>query len=493
MSLTLHSGKLDQFYAAATALSGADRQLELSDILLAPDALDSAVAFALGGRPPGRVLLVQDDTPILRDGQAVKPLVAAMFTASGCEVHTMVVSDPHGVHTTTEHIDAVAAWLEPSDIVVALGSGTIADITKHAVYSFEQANTDTTIRLVVIQTANSVCAYTSGLAVVTSDGVKRTVTSRLPDALLLDTRLLSDAPLPYTLGGIGDASVAAASFADYRLVALLGIGRWEPLSWSLMLPSRTRFLECDPRLADRGDEGAGTLAMDLAACGLAMTFAGESAPLSGLEHVTSHMLDMAADQYGRPVGNHGSQCALATVLTLIAYDKLLQLDRLDLDPDRINPEVARRLVQETFGGIDSSGRAWQECWADYSEKLATWKKHRQAILAFKENWATHRADLAQYVASPAEFIAALAAGGHPLRFADIPTGLDDAQARWAFTGALLMRKRTSVADLLAFAGLWNDQFVDDVFTTYYSLIQSYEPVTAHSIHNPSTTAAKELQ
>ena len=42
-----------------------------------------------------------------------------------------------------------------------------------------------------------------------------------------------------------------------------------------------------------------------------------------------------------------------------------------------------------------------------------------------------------------------------------------------------MRKRTNVADLLAFAGLWDDDFVDDVFATYHSLIHPYEPARAH--------------
>lgn len=494
MTLTLRPGKLEDFYTEATTISGTDRRLALAEILLDPDALDAGVEFALAGRPPGRVVLVQDATPILRAGRAVKPLVAARFAAAGCEVQQVVVTDPHEVHTTPEHIATVEAALEPGDLVVALGSGTIADIAKHAVFGYEQAHPDAGIRLVVVQTANSVCAFASGLAVVTTDGVKRTVPSRLPDGLLLDTRMLADAPAEYTLGGIGDASVAAVSFADYRLVALLGLGRWEPLSWPLMLPSRQRFLGRDPVVGDRGDAGAGTLALDLAACGLAMTYAGESAPLSGLEHVTSHMLDMAADQYARPVGNHGSQCALATVLTLIAYDKLLGgVDRPDLDPDRIDPDAAQRLVRDTFAGIDSSGRAWRECWSDYSAKLATWRQHRGSILAFAESWSEHRADLAQYVASPAEFVAALAASGHPLRFEQIPTGLDEAQARWAFTGARLMRKRTNVADLLAFAGLWDDDFVDDVFATYHSLIHPYEPARAHFRPQPSDPQAKELR
>ena len=49
---------------------------------------------------------------------------------------------------------------------------------------------------------------------------------------------------------------------------------------------------------------AGALGMEvLAKCltlgGLTMTYARESSPVSGYEHVVSHMLDMCAPHYGR--------------------------------------------------------------------------------------------------------------------------------------------------------------------------------------------------
>lgn len=120
------------------------------------------------------------------------------------------------------------------------------------------------IRLVVAQTENSVCAFTSSMSVITVDGVKSTVPSRLPDALVLDTSVLAEAPPAYSMGGIGDASVAAASFGAYRLSHLLGLSDWQPLSWELMRQPRHRFLSRDPVLADHGPAGTGATAMDLA-------------------------------------------------------------------------------------------------------------------------------------------------------------------------------------------------------------------------------------
>src|SRR5690349_4666064 len=61
--------------------------------------------------------------------------------------------------------------------VVALGSGSVCDVAKHTCYLAEREdNTSTT--LVLVPTAASVTAFTSSLAVLLVDGVKRTRPSR---------------------------------------------------------------------------------------------------------------------------------------------------------------------------------------------------------------------------------------------------------------------------------------------------------------------------
>lgn len=205
-----------------------------------------------------------------------------------------------------------------------------------------------------------------------------------------------------------------------------------------------------------------------------MTLAGESAPLSGLEHVTSHTLDMAAGHHHRPTGNHGSQCALATILSLIAWQRLLSLDELTgLDDVVIDAGSRRQQVQSAFGPLDDDGDAWRECWHDVEAKIDAWTSHAAQIRAFAQHWPQMRQDLRGYLASPRDFVAALAATGHPLTWTGIPTGITAEQARWAFGNAHLMRKRTSVADVLAFAGLWTDDLIDDIFAEYLELIRLY--------------------
>lgn len=458
-----------------TALAPLAASCGMRDIVVTDDAL-AALLLHLSSlsaqHPIGSVVVVQDRTEILRDREPLKPAVHAALDRAGYDVRVVVLPDDEP-HTTVPNIDLVGHALRPGTCVVALGSGTVADVAKHAVFEYETAHPGESSALVCVQTANSVCAYTSGLAVVTYDRVKRTIPSRLPDALILDSTILDQAPRDYTFGGIGDASVAGISFADYRLASLLGLGAWEPRSWEIMRGPRADFLGCHPALQEPGPTQALTLALDLAATGFSMTVAGESAPVSGLEHVTSHMLDMAADADERPVGNHGCQCALAAVLSSIAFQRLLALDELTVaDPTTVDRDAERAAVMEAFAGIDTTGQAAAECWSDYETKLQTWARRSDRIAAFAADWPRHREDLRQYVVDPTDLVRALAVTGHPLRWADLSTPISADRARWAFANARLMRKRTTVADLLAFAGQWDDDTIDSIFTTFTDIVTS---------------------
>lgn len=470
--IDLDPDDLAGFYQQASRVSGRDRSLSMEALHLGPDVLlDLPEIAGLRGRPTS-VAMVVDDQPMWRAGADLKSLVVDLLTGAGLEVRTIVLSDPHDLHTTTEHVEELRARLQPSDTVVSVGSGTITDLAKHAVFGIEQQQPGLRMFHVAVATANSVGAYTSQLAVVTTNGVKRTVPSRLPDRLVLDTRTLADTPADYALGGIGDAAVGCCSLADYRLANWCGMGDWEPLSRAVFLPGLTGFLDSEPSFTAGGTATAGAMATNLAAAGFAMSFAGESAPASGLEHVTSHMLDMAADHNGRPIGNHGEQCGLATALVLLAYRYLLA----EFDPrpfldglPAVDEEQAREQVERVFNELDPSGAMASECWADYAAKCRSWTEHSTEVLALLRDWERRKPELAELAADPERYLRALAATGHPLDFADVPPGLGPDEVRWAFAHARLMRRRLSVADFLGFLGLWTDELVDRLFAEFNQL------------------------
>jgi glycerol-1-phosphate dehydrogenase [NAD(P)+] len=420
----------------------------------------------LAGRP-GPVVVVQDGMEYVRGGESVKPLVAQMLTDAGWAVETVVVPDAEDgkPHADAETVDLVLGHLRPGVPVVSVGSGTVTDVAKHACFLFGQEQEP--LPLVFCATANSMLAYSAQMAVILRDGVKRTWPSRLSDALIHDTQVLRDAPAHTVLAGIGDITPIYVSFGDWYLAYRFGLGSFKQASVEFLVDVREKLLPYAGEMGRRTPVGIDVLSRLLTLSGITATIAGETAPLSGYEHVIGHVLDMAAEHYQRPVGSHGSQVGMAVPLASISWNILLdELVPEDVDVDACYPSFAtmEARVRETFDRIDPSGRMAAECWSDYSSKLEGWHAARPAFESFLAAWDVERARLRSLVPPAQECIEAVVTAGLPTRFEDLPVPIPEDQARWAFGSAHLMRNRLSHVDLLHFLGWLDESFVDRVFS-----------------------------
>ena len=165
------------------------------------------------------------NSPYRRAGADLKPLVYDLLAGIGrtVEVLTLPPSQDGLVHADLENVERgrVAIGGQPT-AVVALGSGTVCDVAKHACFTAEQQDGIRTV-LVLVPTAASVTAFTSSLAVLLVDGVKRTRPSRFPDAVLCDLEILADAPPAMTRAGLGDCVARFISYGDWYLAHQLGL------------------------------------------------------------------------------------------------------------------------------------------------------------------------------------------------------------------------------------------------------------------------------
>jgi glycerol-1-phosphate dehydrogenase [NAD(P)+] len=422
------------------------------------------------------VLVVQDDTPMRRGGADLKRGVAEVLVGAGLEV---VVCELTGgaegsLHAEFERLDEVIEQLRPGVPVIALGSGTVTDLAKHACFTHEE-DTGEHLPLVFCPTAISVLAYSARMAVIAKDGVKRTWPSRLSDALLFDLATLADAPRHLTLAGFGDLAPMFTSFADWRLGDALGLARFFEPSLRVVQDVRAHFAEVAARLHEGTREGLAMLAKMNVLGGLAATLADESAPLSGYEHVTGHMLDMGSEHFHRALADHGAQVAVAVIPHAIAFDALVR----ELDPARIHlqrcypsAQQMEAVVRETFAEIDPSGRMAEECWSDYVIKLEAWHGARERFEGLLADWPRERERLSSLLTPPEEAVATLAAAGAPLRFPELEPPVSEEEGRWAFEHAHLMRKRFSAGDLYYLLGWLDEGFSERVFARRDELVEA---------------------
>ena len=446
-------------------LSSADPEGRLAPIAMdrieiGPDALyglPEIVSELAGG---GRVKLVVDATPMRRAGVDLKE-EAERLLAGHFEVGRAIIGGRGtDLHADEEALAEAETAVAGADCVVVVGSGTITDVCKEAT---RRAGGPP---LVVVQTAASVNAFSDDMAVLLKSGTKRTVPSRWPDALLVDLTVLAEAPPEMNLAGFGDLISMWTAPADWYLAGAVGMDdSYHPAPVGMLLEGGRELLLGAAGLRRREPEVLDRLARVLTLSGISLGVAGKTAPLSGTEHLVSHLIDMAAEGHHRPTALHGAQVAVAAVPVSAAWEAFLaEFDPSGVDPDRLFPDAATMepVVRRAFAGIDPSGGVGEECWNDYRRKLERWRESRQRVESFLEEWPRHRAELERMVAAPEVLGGALGEAGAPARFGELDPAVSPETARWALRNCHLMRDRFTVADLLSFAGRWDDAFVERI-------------------------------
>jgi glycerol-1-phosphate dehydrogenase [NAD(P)+] len=447
------------------------RPVNIDEILIGPDVLLQlpAVLQRAGISSGMHALLVMDETPMLREEQDLKPFVQALLHNAGYQVETLwLQGDQYGlVHADFEQVQRVHAAISPGAALVALGSGTVTDIVKHAACLYdgsrgpiyrahdrEQGN----IVYICCQTANSVTAFAANMAVLLKEGVKRTIPSRYPTAIISDLRVLASAPKTMTVAGLGDCCARFVAYGDWYLASVLGlVDFYSEAPLALLANLDTVLSEHAPGIGQRTHEGEAVVARALLLAGIAQSIVNMSAPISGTEHVISHVLDMIADHYRRGLALHGAQVGVATITAAQLYRRFLD----SFDPRHVNiascyPENAplQAHIRQLFSSIDPSGAMAQECWRDYSQKLTLWRQNRPHFEQFCANWYNlHRPKLASLVCPPQVVHTILAQAGAPLVPLDLDPPISQAEYDFAVQNGHFIRARFVLGDLLYFLGL----------------------------------------
>ncbi len=439
------------------------RSVDINEILIGPDVLlDLPTVLQRAGVLPGQaILLIMDETPMRRDAEDLKPFVQALLNGAGYHVQALwLKGDEYGlVHADFEQVERVQRAIIGETALVALGAGTLTDIVKHAAYLHDQEqNGQSQIVYICCQTANSVTAFAANMAVLLKDGVKRTIPSRYPTAIISDLRVMASAPKAMTVAGLGDCCARFVAYGDWYLASALGlVDFYSEVPLALLANLDSILLEHAEGIGQRRHEGEAVVTRALLLAGIAQSIVNMSAPISGTEHVISHVLDMIADHYQRGLALHGAQVGVATLTAAQLYQHFLD----SFDPQKIMIEACypedtqlQARIRSLFTTIDPSGAMGQECWNDYSKKLALWRRSRAQFERFCANWETvHRPKLAGLVCSPQIVHTILARAGAPLTPRELEPPISQEEYDFAVQNGHFIRMRFVLADLLYFISL----------------------------------------
>lgn len=433
-----------QIPAAKLSLDEALAMARETKILVVASGAISRVCEVFRAQFPGRTAVVVGDLNTMRvAGDAVR----AALAAAGVEQREPFVFPDPDLYAQSSFVDRLEASLRQHDaIAVAVGSGTINDLTKLASHRVGR-------QYLCVATAASMDGYTAFGASITHEGAKQTFNCPAPQAVVADIDIIKQAPADMTASGYADLLAKITAGADWIFADALGEEPIDQGAWNIV-QGGLRDALADPEGARAGDAAAiSGLTEGLMLGGFAMQWAKSSRPASGAEHQFSHLWDMEHHTHNGAAPSHGFKVGVATRTVTLFYEQLMNLDIAKLDVDALcaawpSREAVLERVAAEFASSDFAETAVRETGAKY----VTSDRLREQLNLLKEKWPEIKRRLSAQLIAGGEIKRRLVAVGAPVEPEQI--GITRARLRDSFHKAYHIRRRFTVLDVATRAGLF---------------------------------------
>jgi glycerol-1-phosphate dehydrogenase [NAD(P)+] len=383
-------------------------------------------------------LLVADTNTFAAAGQAI--LEAFRRAGHDCR-KPFVFTDPR-LYAENSYVVALEAALQGHEAIpIAVGSGTINDLTKVAAHRTGRP-------YLAVATAASMDGYTAFGASITCQGSKQNFDCPAPVAVVADLDVICAAPAGMNAAGYADLLAKTTAGADWLLADALGVEAIDRKAWSIVQGGLREALADPAGVRNRDVEAVRQLTEGLMLGGFAMQWVKSSRPAAGAEHQFSHLWDMQRHLYKGQIPLHGFKVGIGTLAAAGLYEYLLtqRLDNLDVESccARWPDEAAREAsVRALFRQPDLTKVALQESRAKWVEAGFL----RGQLETLRCAWPRVKERLRQQLIPLTELKTRLRAAGAPVEPEEI--GISCERLRESFQQSYYLRRRFTVLDLAA--------------------------------------------
>jgi glycerol-1-phosphate dehydrogenase [NAD(P)+] len=354
-------------------------------------------------------------------------------------VEPFIYAEPN-LHAEYKFVEELMESLKTHDAIpVAVGSGTINDLTKLAAHEVGR-------HYMCIATAASMDGYTAFGASITQNGSKQTFFCPAPRAVVADLEIISAAPGDMNSWGYTDLVAKVTAGADWMLSDASGAEPVHAEAWKIIQPGLRELIADPGGVPARRRQSISRLLEGLMLAGFAMQAAKNSRAASGAEHQFSHLWDMQHHAHNGVAPSHGFKVGIGTLAVTALYEYLLEqpIERLNVDscceawPDEV---ALTRMIGERFSQGDLTVVALQESRA----KWVTRDELREQLRKLRATWPDLRERLRKQLLPFAELKSMLGWAGAPVEPEEI--GISRERLRESFWTAYYIRRRFTVLDL----------------------------------------------
>ena len=419
---------------------------ETKDLILQKEALPEIPGLLSTHFEFDALCLIADENTYKAAGQRVEGILRDTgLNIAGVHIFP---GEPR-LYADYDHIRFLLKWIPSLDsypriVPVVVGAGTLNDLVKRTA-------TELTLPYFCVPTAASVDGFTPSGASLLVDGFKQTLPCSAPRALAADTDVIADAPAYLSSSGFGDLASKIIAGTDWIIAEKAGsLGAPEApaivqVCWDMVQNGLMDALNRSVTAAKGDRDAVKTLFEALAITGFAMQYMKNPRPVSGAEHLWSHVWEMEGLSVDNVPVTHGHKVGIGT-LAATAFTEIFFMDPNGPPPvpktyKRPNRDERKAEVEAIF----RSSRACNKVVEADMSKFMDEKTVNAINDAFRDSWKEIRGRVLERLMPYSELKAILLKAGCPVTPGEI--GLGRSEAIYTARRAQMIRNKYSILDL----------------------------------------------
>ena len=335
--------------------------------------------------------------------------------------------------SSVEYSTSIAGSLKEYDNIICIGSGSIVDICKFISNQNNQG-------LFVYLSSLSAAATTSTVSL-TENGIKVSVKSKIPEAIIIDLDNLKIAPQRLLRSALGDVLCRTTCQVDWLTSHFLLDTFYDETPFALQYEDEEILIEHSQKIIAGDEEILAALSRMTLLNGIAAIIIGSTHAGSMGEHLISHYIDMfMGDKH--PGSLHGEQVGVATLLLSKMQNDILNKPE-PLQFFEINHDI--KIFENIFGKDVGSNLHKQ-----FQNKLFTQKSLFDINKKLLENWNYYKKSLITFAVTTDKIRQSFINCGAACTNSDL--NIPDDFYQTAIENAYYLRDRFSYLDIMQYLG-----------------------------------------
>lgn len=221
---------------------------------------------------------------------------------------------------TMELVSEIESLISKKDIaVLSVGTGSLNDICRLAAAKQQK-------KLCIFATAPSMDGFASYSSPIVCNGFKSSYPAKSPEVIIGDTKILANAPVKLKSAGFGDMIAKYVTLVDWQISTLLTGEYYCEKIAALSREAIDELVQMADKVTANDEYVAGKIFESLLKTGIAMSFAQNSRPASGSEHIVAHLMECLELLEGITPNFHGTDVGVCTLEMLKYYHSLANRD-----------------------------------------------------------------------------------------------------------------------------------------------------------------------